>query len=648
MKANANFFSTIFLGLAILSLYGIPPLSHYFYPDQYKFFGFALFFFSALLLSVITLSPSKKFHFSLKKSIFFAFFFYQSFLLWIQFSEEGLFQFSLFFLFALYALLLAKTPFLRQNVWNLLPWIGTFLALYGLLQKCGIDFWDSPSIPIATLGNTNFLSTCLAPIMLYCLFRWKEQAQKKYLYFALCMGSTLFLTFGRAGWLGFIVGLLSGLWTLQEKKKVILILSILCLSTPFFFRNYDRIRQSIYIQTTQCLQDHFWLGVGWGQYENAFRPYRDVEEYYRSREGSICSESDWLQWFAEWGVLGGIFWTGILFSTLYHLRSTPAYFSAGVALLVGGLFNFPMHLPHGLLFLFTLIGTAFAQENEEKLPLPILFLVPFLGYPLFATTFHTLFYQQHLFTPERSISLLEKAISWFPHATTYEQLGKIYRQKNQIKEAQYCYQKALELESNRYTTWFEKGMLETDPLQKFSFFDRALHINPGYHLARYQKARYSWNTQKKSTAIEEYQQLLEAIQTQENLAPLPEKTYRLKVQTLYEMACIQLQRQQWNEASLSLKKLFELEPEHPEGLLEQGILYCAQNKRIEGKHCLEKAFRFLPQHPRLRFNLGQIYYLEKNWVKAYELFLPLETSPDLDPTQIKTFLRAIRSQLDTK
>lgn len=115
------------------------------------------------------------------------------------------------------------------------------------------------------------------------------------------------------------------------------------------------VRARIWTRVPEMLLDHRLLGVGPGQFQAAFPPYRDPLEAQRSRQG-ICSgedtevehaHSDVLQAFAEGGLVGGGFVLAFLLivalragSTLLHGDAERVPFAAAaLATLVDGCGN---------------------------------------------------------------------------------------------------------------------------------------------------------------------------------------------------------------------------------------------------------------------------------------------------------------------
>ena len=426
-----NFLILFCLQGSLILLVFLPPVAPSPHPDIYKFLGFGILFFTTIFFYYLNLSLNQKFRFSEKKNNFFTLFFlgYQFLLLALHPFYETLLQGSLFCLFFCFGVFLSEKPF-QKNVRSTLPWMGLVLAVYGIFQKWNPSLSAIEGGSIGTLGNSNFVATFLAPLISFSVGEFFQTRQKKMLLPLVVMLFCLFLTRGRAGWLGFMGGLFFLLPRRHGLLLIPLLLGVFALSPSFFFRTYDSVRLSIYRQTLTMIQDHFWFGVGVGQFENVFRRYREPEEYYLSQEGVACSESDWLQWFSEWGVPGTLLWIILLLRASNALRKTDrALFSALISLFICGLFNFPMHLPHGLLLLFWILGNSGSLSLSPKISLfvPILALASF---PLLWMAAMGQLYQEQASLLGFEVSALKKSLSWFPQAERYELLGKAYRKHN--------------------------------------------------------------------------------------------------------------------------------------------------------------------------------------------------------------------------
>jgi O-antigen ligase len=142
------------------------------------------------------------------------------------------------------------------------------------------------------------------------------------------------------------------------------------------------VRLGVWGALPVLVADHAALGLGPGQFQAGFPPYRDAREAELSR-GGVCAgtddevehaHNDWLGVFAELGVLGGALWGLFLVlaarASLQALKETDfptiAMGAAALALLVNALFHAPLtHAPASAPLAFVLFGAVMAREREE-------------------------------------------------------------------------------------------------------------------------------------------------------------------------------------------------------------------------------------------------------------------------------------------
>jgi len=118
------------------------------------------------------------------------------------------------------------------------------------------------------------------------------------------------------------------------------------------------VRRRIWSRVPALVRDHALLGVGPGQFESAFPPYRDPAELELSMHGRReptpvdveHAHNDWLEGLAEYGVVGGLAWIAFLAWVLWRafaaLRSAEpgraALGAAAVGVSFNALFNSPL------------------------------------------------------------------------------------------------------------------------------------------------------------------------------------------------------------------------------------------------------------------------------------------------------------------
>jgi len=132
----------------------------------------------------------------------------------------------------------------------------------------------------------------------------------------------------------------------------------------------------------RLLRDHPAFGVGPGQFQRSFPPYRDPDEIERSRAGDCDAgipevdhaHNDYLQGLAELGLAGGGLWVLLLaFAARAALRglggadfTTISMSAAALALLVAGCFHSALSFqPASSAIGFVLFGAVLARDREH-------------------------------------------------------------------------------------------------------------------------------------------------------------------------------------------------------------------------------------------------------------------------------------------
>lgn len=172
------------------------------------------------------------------------------------------------------------------------------------------------------------------------------------------------------------------------------------LATPSHSLGGLGVRGSVWRAALGLVRDHPLVGVGPGQFQAAFPPYRDPREIERSRHG-VCSEldtevehahNDWLQAFCELGLPGGLlFALGLGLVTRAALRALRddtrvGLAVAALALLVNAFVHAPLLAnPASATLAFALFGTLAdprgpaTRARAAWLALPLLAASAFAG-----------------------------------------------------------------------------------------------------------------------------------------------------------------------------------------------------------------------------------------------------------------------------
>ena len=287
--------------------------------------------------------------------------------------------------------------------------IGALLGIYGIFQYQGIDFsfWgrNVRRLQIFGLfGNVNYFAEYLiVPLSIAVpLFFTSNNRIKKVLLLIgiLSMGTTLIVTLTRGSYLAFAIALIfmvflfllsGGKGIIKKNKKIILLLltAVIVATLLFIIPNplnkpdtlFSKIKERISISqftqgqsiirrfaiwkfTTPKIKDHLLLGSGLGIYKyNTLRYQAHFFEQGQNRSlypygFASKAHNEYLQFWAEIGIIGlAIFiWLMIAYFN-YGIRYLKkennkqkkgmviALMGAVVAVLVDGIFGFPLHLP---------------------------------------------------------------------------------------------------------------------------------------------------------------------------------------------------------------------------------------------------------------------------------------------------------------
>ena len=154
------------------------------------------------------------------------------------------------------------------------------------------------------------------------------------------------------------------------------------------------VRKKLWAQVPMILADHTWLGLGSGQFQREFPPYRDPAEIelssHQRREPTPIEvehlHNDWLQGLADWGLVAGGLW--VLFLAGLGLRAIRTLLGpevdrrgaalATIAVLVAAAGNSILLEPVAShLFAFPLFGLLLAHDRPgTRGPGPGKFVVP--------------------------------------------------------------------------------------------------------------------------------------------------------------------------------------------------------------------------------------------------------------------------------
>jgi len=318
-----------------------------------------------------------------------------------------------------------------RRILNVLLIIGSLFGIYGIFQYNGIDFsfWMrniGRQQVFGLFGNVNYFAEYLIvplPIAVSLFFATQNKLKKILLLIGIiAMSASLTATFTRGSYLGFGVSLIfmSFLFLIsrgknfikRNKKIFIIILAVVIIITFLFIvptplnksgTAIEKIKSRVSISqlsqsssikrriaiwkfTVLMIKDHPLLGSGIGTYKYNTLKYQ--AEFFKQGENRSLyphgfadkAHNEYLQLWAEIGIVGlGIFiWLIISYFScgLKILRKIKDEYKQGmiiglmgavVAVLVDGMFGFPLHLPATVvLFWLALALTVAVSKNKTN------------------------------------------------------------------------------------------------------------------------------------------------------------------------------------------------------------------------------------------------------------------------------------------
>ncbi|HAJ32095.1 MAG TPA: hypothetical protein DCK79_01790 [Candidatus Atribacteria bacterium] len=317
-----------------------------------------------------------------------------------------------------------------NRILNVILIIGGLFGIYGILQYQGIDFsfWTGNigrQNVFGLFGNVNYFAEYLIiPLTIAVpLFFVSKNKMKKLLLLIgiLAMGGSLILTFTRGSYLGFGTSLIfmfflfifsGGKAFIKDNKKLFIIISlaIIIIISLFVIPNplnkpgtlVSKIkgrtsvtqliqgssikrRMAIWKFTALMIKDHPLLGSGIGTYKYNTLKYQ-AEFFEQGENRSLYphgfadkAHNEYLQLWAEMGIIGlGIFiWLVICYFNYgikilnkiknhYKQAILIGLMGSIVAVLVDGIFGFPLHLAATIVLFWVAIGFIVVIGTSNK------------------------------------------------------------------------------------------------------------------------------------------------------------------------------------------------------------------------------------------------------------------------------------------
>ncbi|MBL7171122.1 MAG: tetratricopeptide repeat protein [Candidatus Omnitrophica bacterium] len=336
--------------------------------------------------------------------------------------------------------------------------------------------------------NPNFLASYFVfsiPLSLCLLHeRYKKQNPLLYLLTLIQIGGFI-TTLSRAGSLGFSASILFLIFLRSSKKiwrhvAIFLLIAILCgcvlvMSMPHTFTPLIGIRSPIWQGTHKMIKENLLTGTGIGSFSKVYPSFRPPE-YFLFRDAApmtLHSHNEFLEIWAELGIIGLLLWCGFLVSLFYFvlkkIDSSNSLFIHGalsgiVGLFIQNMFSVSLRIPFINFYLWIGLGMSMALiknknfgqaplrlqgmfPQAKKLILAFLFLgliiwtsVRFIVFPFLGDFYFGRGYlERRKGNLSRAISYYSKAINFTPQPRDiyYKRafiLGKTGREKDALND----------------------------------------------------------------------------------------------------------------------------------------------------------------------------------------------------------------------
>lgn len=422
---------------------------------------------------------------------------------------------------------------------GLIVLVGVLAAGVSLLQVAGSDPYYGQTAPVSFLGNTNYAGTFCAMVLPVAVGLFLASrlfpVQLGLAVAAVLIACGIWLSQSRAGFLAAWVGVMAvvlGGWK-SGKVRAAVLAGLLVAATAFgLMRLVPRTmeqddpgraaRLEIWGAALKMWTEQPVLGVGAGQFEDEFHPYRTAREMNLHNptlaqfQSVPDAHSSYVQFLAEYGIFAALalllvmyVWTrraAYFVSTADEHRGLAAGLAGGIAsFFVGAAFN-TLHLwsPH-LVMALTMMGTLeagtnlkarFRQKTLSDLDVCVTigaaFLAAMAAAVLWRSTSADVAYVSAMRTKdvegrEQGLKEARNAYYWSPR--THLALGRVYEAKRQFQDAKGVYEDVTAIISPKHPeAWLDLGrtylqLNETDKAERAA--RRAVEIAPGYANARY-------------------------------------------------------------------------------------------------------------------------------------------------------------------
>jgi len=561
-----------------------------------------------------------------------------------------------------------------NRILNILLIIGGLFGIYGILQYNRIDFsfWIrniGRQQVFGLFGNVNYFAEYLIvplPIAVSLFFVSRNKLKKILLLIGiLAMGGSLILTFTRGSYLAvgislifmfFLYLIVRGKNFLKENKRIFILILIAILVVTFLFAfpnplNKPRTviskikgrisitqfsrgsslkrRIAIWKFTALMIKDHPLFGSGIGTYKyNTLRYQAKFFEQGQNRSlypygFADKAHNEYLQLGAEMGTIGlGIFiWLVISYFSYglkilkkikdkYRQGIIIGLMGAAVAVLVDGIFGFPLHLPATIILFWLALGFTVAvglkdevdarennitrknsneREKKEKSNIsrfkPLIFIVIILLTVFLCVTVarpfvaRTYWYYANKEIKNKNwneaIKINEKALKWDPYfGQVYYDIGKILQSKGIYNLALEYFEKTAkyvdhpDLPRDLAIVYLKKGLLDK----------AVIKLKQAISYQRNKKSMLPLYSELGNTYI-----LLKRYKPAEITLKNALKIDPNFINAHYGLASVYLQNNRLQEALEELQKVIEIAPDSTQAKYARDVIQKIVQEKLKNK-----------------------------------------------------------------
>lgn len=246
----------------------------------------------------------------------------------------------------------------------------------------------------ATFDNPNYWGAAVNLIIFFPLLSYIENKKDRRAYnivIFIVLLANLILSFTRGSWLGFALGLL--FLAIIKYRKWLLALPVvggISMLIPFIrerllsilqFQDTTLGRIKLWKTGWYMFKDHFWLGVGNGNFLTYYPEYIKKHPTLTVYKNQATVHNSYLKMLAELGIFGGLIFTGIygmMFYMTYSLLKITkkykvhvlAFLGFWIAYLFQNLLNNLMFIPQLNVFVWIITAMlykgVYLEKQEEK------------------------------------------------------------------------------------------------------------------------------------------------------------------------------------------------------------------------------------------------------------------------------------------